>query len=267
MKQRLISAFFGILILILVLFSSQSVFDVIVAIISAMAIYEVVNAIGLKEYKLMKYTALLMPAVLTLASCYSYESISPCVYLFVAVFLILMLFNHKKYTFAKTAMFITVSVMLSVSFLHVGMIRKLDNSNLDLLVLLIGCWITDSCAYFAGYFLGKHKLAPTISPKKTIEGSVGGVVGVIVILIAYAYVAANIMNVGVNIYSVILVGVICGIFSQLGDLCASVIKRENDVKDFGNIMPGHGGVMDRFDSFLFVAPIVYYILNIYPIFV
>ena len=146
------------------------------------------------------------------------------------------------------------------------MVRRLGNENIDVLVVLIGSWITDSCAYFAGYFFGKHKLAPEISPKKTIEGSIGGIFGVIVIIAAYAIVAGHIMNKSVNIYSAIVIGLIAGIVSQFGDLCASIIKREHNVKDFGNIMPGHGGVMDRFDSLLFVAPTVYYIVKFFPIF-
>ena len=138
---------------------------------------------------------------------------------------------------------------------------------MNLFVIFIGSWITDTCAYFTGLAIGKHKLAPSISPKKTIEGSVGGIVGVTVILAAYAAIMGNIMdNITVNITSAICIGVICGVISQLGDLCASIIKRENNIKDFGKIMPGHGGVMDRFDSFIFVAPVVYYFLNAFPIF-
>ncbi|MBQ2888833.1 MAG: phosphatidate cytidylyltransferase, partial [Clostridia bacterium] len=89
-----------------------------------------------------------------------------------------------------------------------------------------------------------------------------------VILAAYTAIMGNIMDsITVNVTSAICVGLICGVISQFGDLCASVIKRENNIKDFGKIMPGHGGVMDRFDSFIFVAPVVYYFLNSFPIFI
>ena len=128
--------------------------------------------------------------------------------------------------------------------------------------------VTDTCAYFTGLAIGKHKLAPSVSPKKTIEGSIGGVVGVTVILAAYAAVFGNIMDsITANVSAAVCIGLICGVISQFGDLCASVIKRENNIKDFGKIMPGHGGVMDRFDSFIFVAPVVYYFLNSFPIFI
>lgn len=267
MKQRLISSFFGIIILVLVLLGNQQVFDVVVTLISAMAIYEVVCAVGLKEYRPMIILAVLMPAALTIVSYISQEYISAATFFFIALFLIMMLFNHKKYSFSMVSLFIAVSTMISLSFLHVIMVRRLGNENLDVLVVLIGSWITDTCAYFTGFFLGKHKLAPEISPKKTVEGSIGGVLGVILILVAYAYVVGNIMNVTVKFASAAIVGLVAGVVSQFGDLCASIIKREHNIKDFGNIMPGHGGVMDRFDSLLFVAPAVYYILKFYPIFV
>lgn len=267
MKQRLISSFFGIIVLILVLLGNQLIFDIVVTLISAAGIYEVVSAIGLKQCRHMVVLSVLMPFALMFTSYLSHEYLFAVVFMFVALFLLTMLFNHQKYSFATTSLFITVSVMLSVSFLHVSLVRRLGNENFDVLVVLIGCWITDTCAYFTGVFLGKHKLVPQISPKKTVEGSIGGIIGVMIILIAYANVAGNIMNVSVNYVSAVFVGLVAGIVSQFGDLCASIIKREHNIKDFGNIMPGHGGVMDRFDSLLFVAPAVYYILKEFPIFI
>ena len=266
MKQRVISAFIGIIILVLVLLGNQLVFDVVVTLISAMAIYEVINAIGLSKNKTMTAISVLLPVCLMVASHFCAEYLYSVVFLFAAIFMIMMLFSKGRYGFTDTALYIAISVIFAISFLHVSLVRRLGNENLDVLVVLIGSWITDSCAYFAGYFFGKHKLAPEISPKKTIEGSIGGVLGVVVIIVAYALVAANIMNKSVNIYSAIVIGLIAGVVSQFGDLCASIIKREHNVKDFGNIMPGHGGVMDRFDSLLFVAPAVYYILKFFPIF-
>ncbi len=267
MKQRLISAFFGIIVLVLVLLGNQLVFDVVVTLIASMAIYEVVGAVGLRKFKVLTTVAMLMPAAMMLASHYIETYTTAIIFAFLALFMLIMLFNHKKYTFVNIATVFAISTMVSLPFLYVSMTRRLGNENLDVLVILIGCWITDSCAYFTGYFFGKHKLAPEISPKKTIEGSVGGVVGVMLILVAYAHIAGNIMNVGVNTVPAIAVGLVSGIVSQFGDLCASTIKREHNIKDFGNIMPGHGGVMDRFDSLILVAPAVYYILKFFPIFV
>ncbi len=257
----------GLRLLILVLMGNQQVFDIAVTLISTVAVYEVLNALGLTRFKLMTTVSLLVPTVLTILSYQKSELYMPVIFVFASIFMLCMLLNHKDCTFDVASKFISVIVFIPLCFLHVTMTRRLGFENLDVLVILLGCWITDSCAYFAGYFFGKHKLAPEISPKKTIEGSIGGIVGVSAIMTAYAAIAANIMGLGVNLISAALIGIICGFLSQCGDLCASIIKREHGIKDFGNIMPGHGGVMDRFDSLLFVAPVVYYILCYYPIFI
>lgn len=267
MKQRIISAIAGAIILVLVLLGNQYVFDTAVTLISTVAVFEVLNALKLTRLKGMTIVSLLFPALLTLLSYQEAELYMPMLYAFASIFMLCMLFNHKKCDFSVASKFITVTALIPLCFYHVILTRRLGFENLDVLVVLLGCWVTDSCAYFAGYFFGKHKLAPEISPKKTIEGSIGGIVGVSVIVTAYAAIASNIMGLSANLISAAIIGVICGFLSQCGDLCASIIKRENNIKDFGNIMPGHGGVMDRFDSLLFVAPVVYYILCYFPIFI
>lgn len=267
MKQRLISSFFAIILLVVVLIFNTYVFDAAVTIIATMGVFEVVSALGLSQYKKMTLISLLMPLVLMLLSYIAWEFAFIVVFLFLAAFMLVMLFDHERYSFSKVAVFFTVSVLVSITFIHVSFTRHLDYGLLNVFVIFIGSWITDTCAYFTGFAIGKHKLAPSISPKKTIEGSLGGIIGVTVILAVYAAVMGNIMNITVNITSAICAGLLCGFISQFGDLCASIIKRENNIKDFGNIMPGHGGVMDRFDSFIFVAPVIYYFLNTFPIFV
>ena len=137
---------------------------------------------------------------------------------------------------------------------------------MNLFLIFIGSWITDTCAYFSGMLFGKHKLAPTISPKKTVEGAAGGALGTMLVMTVYALCVKHFAAVNLNLPGVIILGILCGIFSQTGDLCASIIKREHGIKDFGHIMPGHGGVMDRFDSLIFVSPIVYYFISFFPIF-
>lgn len=267
MKQRIISAIFGIIVLVAVMLGGNVVFDIAVVLISSMAIYEVISALGLKRSNAMIIISTLLPLAVMITTHINREYIFSVVYFFIAVYLLAMLFNHGRYTFNDVAKYIAVSVMITLSFIHISFVRAFDNGIICVFIVFIGSWITDTCAYFTGMAIGKHKLAPKISPKKTIEGSIGGIIGVTVILTAYTLICANIINMNVNIYSILLTGLISGVFSQFGDLCASIIKRENNVKDFGNIMPGHGGVMDRFDSFLFVAPAVYYILELFPVFI
>jgi phosphatidate cytidylyltransferase len=138
----------------------------------------------------------------------------------------------------------------------------MEKGNLFVWLILIGGWVTDTMAYFSGRILGRNKLIPDNSPKKTVEGAIGGIIGCTLILFLYGVLVINQYG-GVKISPLhyILLGFILSISAQLGDLLASSIKRAAKIKDFGTIMPGHGGVIDRFDSILLVAPIVYFYLK------
>ncbi len=141
-----------------------------------------------------------------------------------------------------------------------------------LIMGLCGAWLADSGAYFAGTFLGKRKLCPEVSPKKTVEGFIGGIVvtGLLFMLINFAYskilpsVSDN--SVEINYLAVGLIGMILAVVGTIGDLSASVLKRQCGIKDYGNIMPGHGGLMDRFDSVIFVAPCLFALLQVFSIY-
>lgn len=138
-------------------------------------------------------------------------------------------------------------------------VMLVDQSSAPILVwiIVLGALGTDIFAYFAGVFLGKHKLCPKISPKKTIEGSAGGVLGSVVLCGAFGLVFAP--DLAPHCF---VLGALCGIFSQFGDLTASIFKRKMGIKDYGNLIPGHGGILDRFDSVLFTAPLVFYYIHI-----
>jgi phosphatidate cytidylyltransferase len=126
-----------------------------------------------------------------------------------------------------------------------------------LYISLTATYGTDTFAYFVGSFLGKRKLCPAISPNKTIEGSIGGLAGGIILVILLGFILNWVYNINVHPIHFAIIGLLGGVFSQIGDLTASSIKRYCNVKDFGNIMPGHGGILDRIDSLLFVLPVVY----------
>lgn len=147
------------------------------------------------------------------------------------------------------------------SFIYIsipmGIFLRLGQTNLLWVVFLIS-WGTDTFAYLFGIIFGKHKLYPSISPKKTVEGSLGGIFGSVILL--------NIFNFFVLKYNAVFIisfGIILSIVAQLGDLFASKIKREIGIKDFSNIIKGHGGFLDRFDSIIFVTPLVYIIFLIF----
>ena len=156
------------------------------------------------------------------------------------------------------------------SLIHLKILLPVEKYSYDAIffILLVLCfaWGGDTCAYFAGRAFGKHKLCPRVSPKKTVEGAVGGVLGTmlfgVVVTVAYSVIADRTeaftqSNIGVSMYVIIgLLGVVAAVLGIYGDLFASVVKRQCGIKDYGTIFPGHGGILDRFDSVMFIAPFV-----------
>ncbi len=163
---------------------------------------------------------------------------------------------------------ITSSTLITLGMSSI-IIIKISNPKhgVFLLVLsLCGAWLADTGAYFSGTFFGKHKLCPNISPKKTVEGLIGGTITnailFIVIGMIYTYIQSkNNVVVNINYIYIAILGMICSLLGLVGDLSASLIKRQCNIKDYGNIMPGHGGVLDRFDSILFVVPFMTFATN------
>lgn len=189
--------------------------------------------------------------------------------IFVSVFLVVILvysvIGHKK-TNAKEGM-ITLFGFFYVCFLlsHIVLIRNYHYGLFFVWLAFICAWGCDTGAYFTGVAIGKHKLIPDLSPKKTIEGAVGGIVVATMIGAAYGFFVESYFNLeGVNTVLLCTVtGAVGSILAQIGDLAASAMKRYTGIKDFGNLIPGHGGVLDRFDSVLLTAPVVYYLMLFY----
>lgn len=135
-------------------------------------------------------------------------------------------------------------------------------------LIFVIAWGSDTAAYFCGTFFGKHKLIPRVSPKKTVEGSVGAVIIAALLCLLYAFIMQKCgtpvgsLKSPVSYGAAALIGAVCAAASQLGDLTASAVKRDTGIKDYGRIFPGHGGFMDRFDSVIFISPIVYYFMSV-----
>ena len=143
--------------------------------------------------------------------------------------------------------------IFQMDFLPIGD-TDLQIGQFIVLLPLLAAWGADTCALFAGMFFGKHKLAPVVSPKKTVEGAVGGVVGGAVLVMLAALLMNTFLDLDMPIWAAALLGGVGAVMGEIGDLAFSVIKRQTGIKDYGHIFPGHGGVLDRFDSVLFVAP-------------
>ncbi len=147
-------------------------------------------------------------------------------------------------------------VMLSFIYL----VRCLPYGIYTVWMIFISSWICDTCAYVVGMLLGKHKLTPILSPKKSVEGAIGGVAGSGIVGALYAYFVVEQAISGQKVVWIfVLISAVGAVISQVGDLAASAIKRNHEIKDYGKLIPGHGGVMDRFDSVIFTAPMIYFL--------
>ncbi len=182
--------------------------------------------------------------------------------LFIIAVLILMVVLHEKINIYDCAIatFVLFYVAFLMSFIY--LVRQYSYGEYFVWLIFISAWGCDTFAYFTGVTIGKHKLTPKLSPKKTIEGSIGGVVGAALIAAIYGLVVSKFFSVeDISIIAFCTITAAVGaIFSQFGDLAASAIKRSTGIKDYGKLIPGHGGVIDRFDSILFTAPIVYIVM-------
>lgn len=172
------------------------------------------------------------------------------------MFVYVLSFPKFKANQIMAAVFSFVYAPVMLSFLY--QTRALENGNYIVWMILISSWGCDTCAYCVGMLIGKHKFAPKLSPKKSIEGAIGGVVGAAALGALYGYFIVEKALPEQNIALVFaVIGALGAVISQVGDLAASGIKRDNEIKDYGKLIPGHGGIMDRFDSVIFTAPIIY----------
>ena len=151
--------------------------------------------------------------------------------------------------------FFYVAVMLS----YIYQTRMLSDGMVVVWLIFLSSWGCDTCAYCAGMLLGKHKMAPKLSPKKSVEGGIGGVLGAALLGVLFALAVNQWAGAQARVLEYAIICGVGGMISQVGDLAASAIKRNHEIKDYGKLIPGHGGILDRFDSVIFTAPIIYYL--------
>lgn len=261
MLTRILTSAIGIVVFFAALFSPPPFFSVIVLAVLAVMLYEMysvlkcgaaVNAVGYLSalalaFGMISYGGKYFTAVLALVV---------MLYLVTAVFL----HTKKKANEVLAHGFITAYLSIFMSYI---IKTSMEFAALGALWIFVIAWITDSGAYFVGVTMGKHKIAPHISPKKSVEGSIGGVIATVVCSAVYYLI---IVKVGTQFDTRVLLcfmamGFVGSVISQLGDFAASAVKRDSGIKDYGSILPGHGGFMDRFDSVVFIAPFVYYAMS------
>lgn len=259
-KTRLLSGIVLVIIALITVITGQDLLFGVLLVISLIGMSELYKVVDVHK-KLLGFTGYLAGIAYYVCLRFgSKEQIVPLIIGFLILLMAVYVFSFPKYI-AQQVMFVFfglfyVALMLS----YVYQTRMLPQGAFLVWLIFLCSWGSDTCAYCVGMLMGKHKMAPKLSPKKSVEGGIGGILGAALFGVVYGL-AINRFASGADA-NVLHYAIICGIgsmISQVGDLAASAIKRNHDIKDYGKLIPGHGGILDRFDSVIFTAPIIYYL--------
>lgn len=259
-KERLISGIILVAVMLGLFIAGGDILWFAMIIISGIGMYELLRVFGI-ENEILGWVAYLVSVVYytNLRTEFLMDSMMLAGG-FVILLLCVYVLKYPKYeadkVMASFFSFFYVALMLS----YIYRLRILPGGAYLVWLILLCSWGSDTCAYCVGVLFGKHKMAPVLSPKKSIEGAVGGIVGAMLLTAIYGFVFKAPLNFEVK--DIVILAVVAGVgavISMIGDLGASAIKRNYDIKDYGTLIPGHGGILDRFDSVIITAPIVYYL--------
>ncbi|MBQ3100791.1 MAG: CDP-archaeol synthase [Clostridia bacterium] len=273
MKIRIITSFVGLAIVIpCLVFSHTVALDVFFALCTAMAVHELIKCVGQgKNYKLIVPTVLLSLFTPFLVRWIDI-GVDFTTYLVIAFLLFfffvftLSIFSKGKFPVYDAGLVAAVVVYIIIGFSGILAIRSLPECGKYIyLVIFISSWLPDVGAYFVGVTMGKHKLIPDVSPKKTVEGAIGGILTCVLSFVVYTLIVNNLFDANINLWIMILASVLLAVASMVGDLLASLIKRHYGIKDYGKLLPGHGGILDRFDSCL-ATSMLFYVMTLIPVF-
>lgn len=264
MKQRILTAIICLPLLGVLFFPTPVIVGVIM-LAALVGMHEYYQAIGLAEKKVLCLMGYLATVVIPLGIYYLTDTALILVYLYVVALFVLMLASKNQVTFKDIALLAMGLIYIPYFLSHIIYIRDLELGHIYIWLVFVGAFLTDSCAYFVGCSVGGKKLCPTISPKKTVAGAIGGVVGCGISFILFGIVintffAASLQGESLHLLRLFLLGLITSVVSQIGDLIASMLKRQCGIKDFGTLLPGHGGILDRCDSIIMVAPVIFLFL-------
>ena len=270
MKERLIVAAVFVPILIIILFFLPPyIFTGLMALICAVSAYELLHAIGAKGNERITIYAVFSAALIPVGIYFGVGMIA-----FTAVFLVLLSFafietaivfrTKREISFAQVMTSVFGGALIPFLLSSLVSLKNMQEGRILVLLPVISAFITDAGAYFTGMLLGKRKAFPLISPKKTVEGCIGGLIVGTAAMVVYGVILVFATLYEVRFWALILYGIIGGAATILGDLAFSIIKREFNVKDYGRLLPGHGGILDRFDSMVFAAPAIYLMVEVLP---
>ncbi|MBE6661291.1 MAG: hypothetical protein E7605_07820 [Ruminococcaceae bacterium] len=275
MLKRIITAVVAIAIFLPVLYFSETiVFPIVMALLSLIGCFEMLRCTELIKKYALSVPVLGLSLALPLLP-YWYDSATVehvCLMALIVLALYLftiMTFSRGKITLANVGSAYLSCFYIIVAFMALCLLRyRVAAGEYVYLICFIGAWVTDTFAYFSGFLFGKHKLIPDVSPKKTIEGSVGGTLFCILAMVGYGWIVQLVSggNVTANYLTLAVSGLFIAVVAQVGDLLMSAVKRTYGIKDYGKLFPGHGGVLDRFDSVLAVALVLIVISSVSNLF-
>ncbi len=281
MKTRIISGAVGIIIFVAAIFAAVKIdtviMHVLLAAIGCIGVYEALKPTGYVKSKFLLVSSLVYAAITPFI--YSFDVLGPkligvdmeikheiCIIIYAIIVFTVSMFNHVEIKPLEVTYAFTATVAITFAFWSLAAIFSSPDGNglFYLIIVCIAAWGCDTGAYFSGYFFGKHKMAPEISPKKTVEGAVGGIVIVELLMLGACLVFNEITGNTVNLITILCATPFLALAGMMGDLVFSYIKRDCGIKDYGKLMPGHGGVLDRFDSIAVVAPLMYIVVEHLP---
>lgn len=255
---RLASGIVLLAVIIGAFFAGSTVMFFLSAVLSIIGLYEIYKVHKI-EKEIIGYAGYAAALIYIICAWFAFEQWAMLA--LSAGFLLLMcvyVFSFPKYKAAQIAYAVFGVLYVPVLMMFMFQIRRMEDGLLLIPLVFISAWGNDTCAYCVGMLIGKHKMSPKLSPKKSVEGFIGGVIGAALLGALYGwFLSMTYGHVSIGLYA-LMCGA-AGMFSVVGDLTASAVKRDFDIKDYGKLIPGHGGVMDRFDSILFTAPVVYFI--------
>lgn len=259
MLKRIITAVVALALLVPVLwFSDTVVFPAAVALLCTVACYEMLKCVGQWKHAALSVPVMLFGAGMPFVARYAHEYAAPLILLLLCYITVCSVIGYRKADITKTG--VTFYEIFTVIVGFTLLVRVRDLRPYEYLIIFVAAWMTDTFAYFTGCFLGKHKLCPEISPKKTVEGAIGGVAGAVAGSVILALIISSCgVDAHFSVPEAALTAIPLSFMGQIGDLSASLVKRHFGVKDYGNIFPGHGGVLDRFDSIIPITVMVYII--------
>lgn len=272
-KRILVAVIFVPILFVVMFFLPNWVWALVVAFISAMACHELLRATGEgKVSKSMEAAAICAAFAIPVSSCFGYSWMAIGFWGFL-VMAISFWCAIRAYDGAVAAIgfyhiMLTLfgGILISAGLACLVALKAMEHGKYLVLLAVLLAFITDGGAYFAGVFLGKHRGITQVSPKKSLEGYIGGFITGVVFAIAFGAVVQAASGLSVNFVSLAIGGFVGAVATMLGDLAFSLIKRQYGIKDYGNLLPGHGGMLDRFDSMIFCAPVVLFVVTRIPVF-